>query len=360
MAAPNDAFVLPRTGRLLRNRSVLAAMTNKQSNLDGTLSAEEIHWLTRRAEGGFGIVTTAAANVTETSRGWDGEMGVWGDHQIPGLTAMANQISQHGAIGLVQLFHGGMRSPESINGVQPVSASINTEAGMEGSTRALSDAEVLSLVDDFAQAALRCQAAGFDGVELHGAHSYLICQFLGAKTNRRDDDWGGTFDKRCRFLFAIIEAVRALTSPDFLIFVRISPTIEKIGLELEDTLELAKKLSKTGIDGLHVSCWDVFQSVEDGDERRLTRRFSEVLPADFPLISTGAVWSSSDAQFVLDEGAQLVGVGRVAIAHPDWPVRLGDGSYHPQRPPFSAQHLAEAGLSPVFIDYMRRWKNFVI
>ena len=89
MAKPNDAYILPRTGVQVRNRAVLAAMTNKQSHEDGALSDEEIHWLTMRAEGGFGIVTTAAANVTKTGRGWDGEMGVWGDHQLPGLTRMA-------------------------------------------------------------------------------------------------------------------------------------------------------------------------------------------------------------------------------------------------------------------------------
>jgi hypothetical protein len=142
MAVSSEPFVLPRTGIAVANRCVLAAMTNKQSHEDGSLSDEEIHWLTMRAKGGFGIVTTAAANVTETGRGWDGEMGVWGDHQLPGLTKMAEGLRAHGALSLVQIFHGGMRAPQSINGVQPVSASVNTEAGMDGSTRALSSLEV--------------------------------------------------------------------------------------------------------------------------------------------------------------------------------------------------------------------------
>ena len=360
MAGPSDTFVLTRTGRSIRNRSVLAAMTNKQSYEDGRLSDEEIHWLALRAKGEFGIITTAAANVTEKGRGWDGEMGVWGDHQLPGLTKMATTLRSHGALSLVQLFHGGMRAPERINGVQPVSASINTEAGMEGSTRALSGAEVNQLVEDFAGAALRCHAAGFDGVELHGAHSYLICQFLGHKTNRREDEWGGSFQGRARFLFAIIEAIRARTTPDFLVFVRISPLIEKMGIYLEDSLRLAQDLARANVDGLHISCWDVFQNVDDEDERLMTKRFADALPADFPLISTGGVWSAKDAQFVLEEGAHLVGVGRAAIGHPNWAVHLGDESYDPQRPPFSAEHLAGAGLSPVYIDYMRRWKNFVV
>ena len=360
MAVSSEPFVLPRTGIAVANRCLLAAMTNKQSHEDGSLSDEEIHWLTMRAKGGFGIVTTAAANVTETGRGWDGEMGVWGDHQLPGLTKMAEGLRAHGALSLVQIFHGGMRAPQSINGVQPVSASVNTEAGMDGSTRALSALEVEDMVEAFADAAVRCEQAGFDGVELHGAHSYLICQFLGTETNRRQDEWGGSYEARKRFLWAIIEAVRARTSPNFLVFVRISPLIEKMGIHLEESLQLAQDLVKADVDGLHISCWDVFQEVDDADERLMTKRFADVLPDDFPLISTGGVWSAKDAQFVMDEGAHFVGVGRVAIGHSDWARHIGDVDYDPQRAPFTAEHLSKEGLSPVFIDYMRRWKNFVV
>ncbi|MBT5595479.1 MAG: NADH:flavin oxidoreductase, partial [Euryarchaeota archaeon] len=106
---PSSRFTLPRTGHVLLNRSVLAAMTNKQSNEDGSLSDEEIKWLVRRAKGGFAITTTAAANVTEHGRGWEGEMGVWGDHQLPGLTKMATQLNETGTVSLAQIFHGGMR-----------------------------------------------------------------------------------------------------------------------------------------------------------------------------------------------------------------------------------------------------------
>ena len=358
----HQPFTLPRTGHVLSNRSVVAAMTNKQSNVDGTLSDEEIKWLVRRAKDGFAITTTAAANVTEHGRGWDGEMGVWGDHQLSGLTDMAAQLKATGTLSLVQLFHGGMRAPQSLNGVQPVSASRNTEAGMDGLyTRALSHEEVLGMIESFTQAAVRCQKAGFDGIELHGAHSYLICQFLGSVTNRRDDEWGGDIKGRSKFLRDMITSVRDATGPDFIIAVRISPVIEKAGIFLHESLELAEMLCSMDIDILHISCWDVFQGVE-GDENgaSLTRRFAEIVPKRIPLISTGAVWTSKDAQWLMDEGADLVGVARVAIAHPDWPMHLADMEYAPQRPPFSEEHLRNVDLSPVFIAYMKRWKNFVV
>ena len=357
---PTESLEIGR-GFVLKNRSLLAAMTNKQSNEDGTLSDEEINWLVRRAHGGFGITTTAAANVTETGRGWEGEMGVWGDHQLPGLTNLANQLNETETISLVQLFHGGMRAPVSINKVQPISASENTEPGMDGVyTREMSEDEIHSMIESFTQSALRCQKAGFHGVELHGAHTYLICQFLGSKTNRRTDDWGGDIHSRSKFLREIIRSIRKNSDPNFLIAVRISPIIEKAGIYLDDSLELARILCGMEIDMLHISCWDVFQPV-DGDELgpSLTKRFREVMRNNIPLISTGAVWTSRDAKWLMEEGADIVGVARVGIAHPDWPKHLIDENYEPQRPPFSVEHLENVELSPVFIEYMKRWKNFV-
>ena len=348
-------------GFTAKNRTLLAAMTNKQSNSDGTLSDEEIKWLVRRGQGGFGITTTAAANVTKEGQGWEGEMGVWSDNQIPGLTKLATKLNQTGTISLVQLFHGGMRAPQKITGVKPISASENTEAGMDGVyTKAMTELEIKSMIQSFTDAAIRCKKAGFHGVELHGAHSYLICQFLGEKTNRRTDKWGGDIAGRSRFLTEIISSVRSAVGEDFLIAVRISPIIGKAGIYLHDSLELAKIICEMEIDILHISCWDVFQPVGDGNDISLTKRFRQVIPKSLPLISTGAVWDAKDAQWLIDEGADIVGVARVAIAHPEWPTLLMDSNYQPQRPPFSVEHLANVDLSPVFIEYMKRWKNFVV
>ena len=254
MAAPADSFEFLRTGKKLRNRAVVAAMTNKQSNEDGSLSDEEINWLLRRADGGFGIVTTAASHVVREGKGWDGEMGVWGDHQLQGLTRLAKGIRERGAVSLGQIFHGGMRCPQGLTGVQPVSASVNPTSDSDtGETRALEDSEIEELVEAFAAAAARCEKAGFDGVEIHGAHGYLICQFLGLQTNRREDRWGGPLENRARFLLNIIERIRQVTSEDFLLGVRISPEYNNIGVMLEDSLDLVDMLVKSGICLLYTS-----------------------------------------------------------------------------------------------------------
>jgi len=362
MAAPIDTFEFPRTGKKLLNRAVVAAMTNKQSNEDGSLSDEEINWLIRRAEGGFGIVTTAATHVVPEGQGWDGEMGVWGDHQLPGLTRLASGINEHGAVSLAQIFHGGMRCPQRLTGVQPVSASINpTSDSDNGETRALEDSEIEALVEAFAMAASRCEKAGFDGVEIHGAHGYLVCQFLGTETNRREDRWGGSLENRARFLLQIIERIRQVTDDDFLLGVRISPEYDKIGVLLEDSLDLVDMLVESGIDFLHISCWDCFTPpAHHDDSRMLTEIFAERLANRLPMITCGAVWSTAQAQEVMDQGADLVAVARSAIGHANWASHLGDLEYDPQRPPFTAEHLLDEGLSEKFVDYMRAWQGFVV
>lgn len=354
-------FVFPRTGLRVKNRCVLAAMTNKQSEETGELSSEEINWLKARSLGGFGIVTTAAAHVQEDGKGWSGEMGVWSDNHMEGLTALATSITNNEAVGLVQLFHGGMRAPASLTGKRPVSASVNTIAEDRGESRAMTEQEVRVTIKAFADAAARCEQAGFQGVELHGAHGYLIAQFLGKLTNRRDDDWGGDGRRRQRFLEAIVQAVRDRTSPNFLVGVRLSPELRSGGIELADALQTLDACLALDLDFIHVSCWDYTATCEhEGTEQPYTTWFSQRIDGKVPLISTGGVWDSDDALHVVKQGADFVGVARAGIAHPNWPTYLGDGMNAPKRPPFSASELMEASLSPVFIEYMRRWDGFVV
>ena len=215
---PSEEYVFPKRGFKSKNRSLLAAMTNKQSHEDGTLSDEEITWLTRRAKDGFGIITTAASHVSELGKGWIGEMGVWSDNHIDGLTKLASSLKQHGSLNLVQIFHGGMKAPFEINNVIPVCPSkMMVEATGKLLARGLETEEIYQLIEDFSDAAKRCEDAGFDGVEIHGAHSYLISQFLGLKTNRRKDEFGGSLENRFRFLREIILSIRKKTSEDFLL-----------------------------------------------------------------------------------------------------------------------------------------------
>ena len=353
-------FVFERGGHTVRNRTVLAAMTNKQSHPDGTLSEDEIQWLEARSEGGFGIITTAATHVEKDGQGWEGEFGTWSDTHLEGLTQLAQNINLHGGIGLAQLFHGGMRAPERLTGCQPKSASENELGSGLGQSRAMTAEDIEGTIRAFGLAANRCEKAGFQGVELHGAHGYLIAQFLGASTNRRNDEWGGSQKKRTRFLREIVNNVRRCTSPNFLVGVRLSPVLASCGLDLDDDLDTLQQCNEMDLDFVHVSCWDITETgIYNGKEEPYTTHFRNVLDEATPLITTGGVWNANDAHLAHRQGAAFVGVGRVAIAHPDWPRYLSGNAKEPKRPPFDEAWLVKAKLNPTFIAYMRRWDGFV-
>ena len=359
---PGHPFSFSRTGKKIANRTVLAAMTNKQSYDNGIMSKEEINWLAERAKGGFGIITTAATNVSFEGKGWKGEFGVYDDMHIPNLKKLTTTIHQTNSIVLAQLFHGGVRSPQKLTGVVPVSASeLSCDESETGKCRSASEHDIDNIINNFTKAAMRCVKSGFDGIELHGAHGYLISQFLGKKTNLRQDNWGGDLEQRARFLIEIYESIKKNVPESFIIGVRISPEIDSIGINLNDTIELVGMLKKTDIDFIHLSCWDAFanSNTMPQDNRTLTEIITSSytnLPA---IISTGGVWSSQDAQNVLEQGADLVGVGRVAIAYPHWANNISNINYNPDRPPFTTQQLKKAKLSKIFIDYMRHWNGFV-
>ncbi|UCH26253.1 MAG: NADH:flavin oxidoreductase, partial [Trueperaceae bacterium] len=203
----------------MKNRFMLAPLTNTQSHEDGVLSDEEFRWLTMRARGGFGLTMTCAAHVQAIGKGFPGQLGIWSDDHIEGLSRLAAGIKSHGSLAIVQLHHAGMRSPKELVGGAPVAPSDHHESGARG----LSHGEVKQVVEAFIAAAERAEKAGFDGVELHGAHGYLLCQFFSAEVNRRDDEYGGSLANRYQILFEIISGVRLRCREDFMLGVRLSP-----------------------------------------------------------------------------------------------------------------------------------------
>ncbi len=364
MSAPKilQPFTFPRTGTVLRNRLVLAAMTNKQSAADGALSDAELEWLTARARGGFGIITTCAAHVSLDGQGWDGELGVYDDSLLPGLARLADALRSQGAVSLVQIFHGGVRAPSRLTGQQPFSASAFelTSKGFEVPRQATLE-DIERTIAAFAAAARRSAEAGFDGVEIHGAHGYLITQFLGTISNTRSDEWGGSLANRARFLRLIVAATRQATPDGFLIGARISPEVAELGVELDDSLTVAKWLADDGVDFVHVSNWDSFKppAKHPESEKMLTTWFREALGSDIPLIATGGVWTPAEADQVLAHGADLVGLGRAAIGNASWPRDATRPDWEPARPPYTPEHLRGEALGEKLIDYMRAWPKFV-
>lgn len=336
-------------GKPLKNRFMLAPLTNSQSHADGRLSDEEFRWLTMRAQGGFGLTMTCAAHVQRQGQGFPGQLGVFGDEHLEGLTRLATAINATGSRSAVQLHHAGNRSPKELVG-QPVSASDDPETGARG----LTTAEVEQLVEDFVAAAVRAEKAGFEGVELHGAHGYILAQFLSPEINRRDDRYGGSLENRARIVFELIDGVRRRTGPDFQLGLRLSP--ERFGLKLGEIIEVVRQVLADGrIDYLDMSLWDVFKEPveEEFKGRSLMSYFTEIPRGDVKLGVAGKVTTPAIAAEMLDKGADYVLIGRAAILHHDFPERARDPAFTPVPTPVSAAYLATEGVSPTFVKYLR-------
>lgn len=343
-------------GPAMKNRLMLAPMTNQQSYPDGRLSDEEYNWLTKRATGGFGLVMTCAAHVQAVGQGFPGQLGIFGDEHLEGLTRLAAGIKAGGALSSVQLHHAGYRSPKDLVGT-PVCPSDNPETGARGLTLA----EVEQLRDDFIAAAVRAEKAGFDGVEVHGAHGYVIAEFLSPEVNQRTDRYGGNSENRARLLFEIIDGIRAACRADFQVGLRLSP--ERYAQSLKEIVDVSRQvMEQDKIDYLDLSLWDVTKEPEEEEYkgRTLLSRFTELPRGNVRLGAAGKVMSGQTAMSVIEAGCDFVSIGRAAILRHDFPVRVRqDANYESPPLPVTAEHLLDEGLTDAFIDYMQSWPGFV-
>ena len=342
-------------GPTMKNRFMLAPLTNSQSHPDGRLSNDEFNWLTRRAEGGFGLTMTCAAHVQAVGQGFPGQLGVFGDQHLEGLSRLAVAIKGHGSVSSLQLHHAGNRSPVALVG-QPVCPSDDPETGARG----LSLGEVEQLIEDFVAAAVRSERAGFEGVEIHGAHGYIVAQFLSSELNKRTDRYGGSVENRARIIHEIIDGVRSRCRPDFQLGLRLSP--ERFGLKLGEILEITQTILSGGrIDYLDMSLWDVAKEpVEiEFQGRSLMSYFTALDRGQVRLGVAGKVTTPAIARQMLENGADFVLIGRAAILHHDFPRLAQDAAFEPIALPVPRQHLVNEGLGPAFVDYMATWKGFV-
>ena len=336
---------------------MLAPLTNLQSHADGRLSDDEFRWLTARARGGFGLTMTCAAYVQREGQGFPGQLGICSDDHLPGLARLAAAIRGYDSTAVAQLHHAGMRSPADLIGTTPLCPSDNEET----KARALTPGEVETLAENFIAAAVRAERAGFDGAELHGAHGYMLCQFLSSETNRRGDKWGGALENRLRLLLTIIDGIRARCRADFSLGVRLSP--ERFGLKLAETRDVAAQLMQGGkIDYLDMSLWDVFKEPAEAEYqgKSLMSYFTSLDRGETRLGVAGKVVTGDDAARVLELGADFAIIGRSAILHHDFPLRVeADPHFKPVSLPVTAEYLRSEGLGEKFVGYMQGWKGFV-
>jgi 2,4-dienoyl-CoA reductase-like NADH-dependent reductase (Old Yellow Enzyme family) len=346
-----------RNGVTAKNRLWLAPLTNLQSHPSGELSDDELRWLERRAEGGFGVIETCAAYVSTDGKAWSGELGVSDDAFVPGLARLAATLHRHQSLGVAQLFHGGLRADPTLSGGTTYSASAFVSKDTPTPVAA-TEAWIQDVIVRFRDAAVRCVKAGYDGVEIHGAHGYLLAQFLSKVQNTRDDRWGGSFENRARLLREVTRAIRAAVPSSFVVGARLSPEDfgQSIGLDLDESLELARWLCEDGVDFVHASLWKASRPTTKRPSEHPIPLFRAAIPKDVPLVIAGSVWTRAEAEGFLAMGADAIALGRAAIVNPDWPKHIEDASWAPRMPPLTPAELEALAVSETFVKYLHKFK----
>jgi 2,4-dienoyl-CoA reductase-like NADH-dependent reductase (Old Yellow Enzyme family) len=319
-------------GIQLKNRIVLAPMTNFASHPDGTVSEEEINYYIRRSQG-VGMAITACTYVTPNGKGFPGEFGADNDEMIPSLKRLADALKEQGAKAILQIFHGGRACPpELVPNGEIVSASAVAAEGNEHTPRALNEREIDDIIKSFGEAARRAIQAGFDGVEIHGANGYLIQQFFSPHSNRRNDKWGGSLDKRLNFPLAIVDEVKKAAAKhaddSFIIGYRFSPEEpETPGITMDETLVLVDKLADRDLDYIHVSLMDFWSEPRRGVEPDKSRiqYLLDTIGERAPLIGVGGIHTPEEAVKALQAGVPLLALGRGLIMEPDWVQKVEEG-----------------------------------
>lgn len=330
----NGTLFTPLTlpcGLVLKNRLSLAPMTTWSSNFDGTIHEDEIHYLKRRSAG-LGMAMTAACYVHPDGYAFHQQWGCHSDEMIQSLRLVADTIRSQGARPILQIHHGGRMCPSELLGRQPVSASAVAALRPDADVpRPLTENEIWETIEAFGEATRRAIEAGYDGVEIHGANTYLLQQFFSPHINRRTDEWGGSIQQRMRFPLEVLRAVRRIADggPDtFAVGYRLSPEeIEEPGITIDDTLELTDALVNEGLDWLHISVRDYWKgSIRDkSDTTRPSTRIVERIDGRVPVIGVGKVYTPEDAEFVLNDGCSIVALGRILLMEPEWAMKVSSG-----------------------------------
>ena len=328
-------FTLPN-GTELKNRLLMAPMTTCTGYFDGTVTSELVEYYRARA-GSIGAIIVECCFIDDYGLAFPGAIGIDNDEKVAGLAKIAAAIKAEGSKAILQIYHGGrMVDPQLIGGRQPVAPSaIAAPRDGAATPRALSGEEVEGMIAKFGEGVRRAIQAGFDGVEIHGANTYLIQQFYSPNSNQRDDEWGGSRDNRARFPLAVLDIThkmaRQYADDAFIIGYRFSPEeMEVPGIRFADTMYLLEKLAARGVDYLHFSVGATLRPsiVDTSDPTPLIEKYcamrSETL-AQVPVMGVGGVVNAADAGQGLDHGYDLMAVGRACIAYPDWTARIAAG-----------------------------------
>lgn len=322
----------------ITNRLIVPAMVTNYCTEDGMLTERYMKYIEEKAKGGFGLIITEDYAVCPTGKGYARIPGLYNDEQITDNKKMVENVHTYGTKIFCQIYHPGRQSSPYVNGgVQPVAPSGMRDAAMMCMSREITVEEIKKLIVDFGQAAKRAKESGFDGIELHAGHGYLIAEFLSPFTNKRTDEYGGCFDNRVRILDEIYATVRKEVGEDYPIIIRFSG-IEYVpgGRTEAESLELAIHLEELGVDALHVSNGSYSSDPKHQiiasmhTEHALNINISDEVKklVHVPVIVTNRINDPKMADMLIRSGkADFVGMGRGSIADPHLPQKAKEGRF---------------------------------
>lgn len=353
-------FAEGKIGNLaIKNRVVMTAVGVSLSNLDGSPSEEMIAFYEKRAKGGVGLIINEYTSVDDESGvAAVRQLSLAKDETIPQFKKMTDAVHAHGTKMFAQLHHAGRETFNALNGFKPnPTASVKACGLMLQATRSMSVEEIHAMQQKFIDAAKRAEKAGYDGVELHSAHGYLIQQFLSPYTNLRTDEYGGSFENRLRFISEIITGIKK-ELPNFTLSVRLTADefLQAVGnpdkgIELEDGVAIAKELEKLGVDiinisdGLYETANAVIEpmSYPQGWRSYLVKAVKDAVSV--PVMGVAVIRDPEFAEKLLQDGNQdFITMGRTFLADPEWACKAESGKEAQIRKCISCLHCFETYL----------------
>ncbi len=317
----------------LKNRIVMPPMATNFAGTDGKVNDRHIAYYVKRVQGGVGYVTFEHTGILKEGKASPGMALIDSDGKIPLFKKLVDAIHRKGGKIFIQINHAGRQTSASITGAPIVAPSAIPCPVRKEMPHPLSGKEIQGLVEAFRQAARRVKEAGADGVEIHMAHGYLLCQFLSPFSNQRDDEYGGTPERRMKMPLEVLKAVRKTVGPDFPIVCRLSADeYVEGGLKLDDSLPIAQALEKNGADALHISACIAPSGylnhppyyVGEGVFTYLAQEIKGAVK--IPVITVGRIRTPELANEVIeDQKADLVSMGRALIADPFLPKKAMEG-----------------------------------
>lgn len=326
-----------RHGAVLNNRVAMSPMQSQSGKRNGFVSDDTLKYYGARSQAG-GLIVTEFHYVSENGGpayhpGYPEQLAVYSDAHLDGLTKLATAMKKDGNKAVLQIHHSGRAAVgQAISGQDVVAPSAIDFDFLSYPVRELTGQEIEDIIKDFGRATTCAIKAGFDGVEIHGANHYLLQQFFSAFSNQRNDQWGGSLEKRMAFPLAVVKEVKRVVAEqapsNFIIGYRLSPEEihgDVVGYDYRDATALVSEIVKNELDYIHLSLWGGYNSTPNGVDESYAKLFKAVLDDQTKLLAVGGVFDEESAKDAVENYTDIVVVGRGTLVDPQFGRKIQEG-----------------------------------